>query len=289
MIEGIKARLRNSARWAGTLPLRVLGERLRTEAIEELSEGTISETVVPGGKLRFWTPAMLLRYRAKSVLTKEPDTIAWLDSLGKDSVLWDIGANVGVYSLYAACCRRCRVIAFEPSAANFHVLTRNIDLNKASDRITAYCLALSGTTHLGVLNLASASMGTALSQFGQPGDRSRYWSDQAPTASHGMVGFTVDDFIAQFPIAFPTHVKLDVDGLEWPILEGASGMLQDPRLQSVMVELTSTNEAERISAVALLKECGLELASRGEVQETGTEKAANHLFVRGSGPSGLPR
>ena len=169
------------------------------------------------------------------------------------------------------------------------MLTRNIDLNKAGDRITAYCLALSGTTHLGVLNLASGSMGTALSQFGKTGDRSRYWSDQVPMTSHGMVGFTIDDFIAQFPIAFPTHVKLDVDGLEWPILHGASGMLRDPRLQSVMVELTSTNEGERTSAIALLKESGLELMSRGEVQETGTEKAANHLFVRRSAPSGLPR
>jgi FkbM family methyltransferase len=282
MIEGIKARLRKAARCVATLPLSVLGGSLRAQAMEDLSERAITETPVPHGTLRFWTPTPLLQYRAKSVLTKEPDMIPWLDSMEKDSVLWDIGANVGVYSLYAACCRGCRVIAFEPSAANFHALTRNIDLNRASDRVTAYCVALSGTTNLGVLNMTSAAMGSALSQFGSPGERSRYWSDQAPTSGHGMVGFTVDDFIAQFPIAFPTHLKLDVDGLEWAILKGAVGMLHDRRLRSVMVELTSTNEGERSSAIALLKECGLELASRGEVQATGTEKAANHLFVRGS-------
>lgn len=245
-----------------------------------MSESTITETAVPSGALRFWTPSALLRYRAKSVLSKEPDMIPWLDSMGKDSVLWDIGANVGVYSLYAAWCRGARVIAFEPSAANFHALTRNIELNPTQDRITAYCVALSGETGLGVLNMASSAMGTALSQFGVAGERSRYWNDQAPTASHGMVGFTVDDFIAQFPVPFPTHVKLDVDGLEWPILQGATRLLRDKRLRSVIVELTVTDERERTAAVALLDDAGLKLVSRGEVQATGTEKAANYRFDR---------
>jgi FkbM family methyltransferase len=282
MIEGLKYRFRKAARWLGALPLNLLGGRLRAETIEELSEGAITETAVSGSTLRFWTPSALLRYRAQSVLGKEPDMIPWLDSMRKDSVLWDIGANVGVYSLYAACCRGVRVIAFEPSAANFHVLTRNVELNRAQDRITAYCVALSGETGLGMLNVASSSMGAALSQFGRAGERSRYWNDRAPTASHGMVGFTVDDFIAQFPLPFPTHLKLDVDGLEWPILQGAAGLLRDKRLRSVIVELTVTDERERAAAIALLDDAGLKLISRGEVQATGTEKAANHLFERTS-------
>jgi FkbM family methyltransferase len=283
MIEGIKARVRKGARWLAALPLKCLGGNLRAETIEELSRSTITETTVPGGTLRFWTPAALLRYRATSVLDKEPDMIPWLDGMNAESVLWDIGANVGAYSLYAACRRGCRVIAFEPSAANFHVLTRNIELNSAHDRITAYCVALSGATGLGVLNMASSSMGTALSQFGQPGERSRYWSDQAPRSSHGMVGFTVDDFISRFSLPFPTHVKLDVDGLEWPILQGAARMLRDPRLRSVIAELTLTNDGEREAAIALLEDAGLKLVSRGDLQATGTEKAANHLFQRASG------
>jgi FkbM family methyltransferase len=283
MIEGFKHRFRKAARWLGAIPLNLLGARLRAETIEALSDATITETPVPGGALRFWTPSALLQYRARSVLSKEPDMIPWLDGMGKDAVLWDIGANVGVYSLYAACCRGVRVIAFEPSAANFHVLTRNVELNRAQDRVTAYCVALSGETGLGMLNMASSSMGTALSQFGRAGDRSRYWNDQAPVAGHGMVGFTVDDFIAQFPLPFPTHMKLDVDGLEWSILQGAAGLLRDKRLRSVMVELTVTDERERAAAIALLDESGLKLVSRGEVQATGTEKAANHLFERTGG------
>jgi hypothetical protein len=75
-------------------------------------------------------------------------------------------------------------------------------------------------------------------------------------------------------------VKLDVDGLEWPILQGATRLLRDKRLRSVIVELTVTDERERAAATALLDDAGLKLVSRGEVQATGTEKAANYRFDR---------
>ena len=42
-----------------------------------------------------------------------------------DAVLWDIGADIGSYALYAAK-RGVRVLAFEPSAATLYALTRNI-------------------------------------------------------------------------------------------------------------------------------------------------------------------
>src|SRR5690349_3964192 len=124
MLNGVKSRIRKAARRLAALPLHLLGGRLRAEALEEISEGTVTDFPVPGTTLRFWTPTPLLVDRARGVLIKEPDMIPWLDGIPKEAVLWDIGANVGVFSLYAACCRGCTVLAFEPSAANFHVLTR---------------------------------------------------------------------------------------------------------------------------------------------------------------------
>ena len=41
-------------------------------------------------------------FRATTFETKEPETLEWIDTIPKNSVLWDIGANVGLYSLYAA-------------------------------------------------------------------------------------------------------------------------------------------------------------------------------------------
>ena len=37
----------------------------------------------------------------KPLLTKEPGTIAWIEGFTEDDVFWDVGANVGLYSLYA--------------------------------------------------------------------------------------------------------------------------------------------------------------------------------------------
>ena len=204
--------------------------------------------------------------------------IQWIDGLEEGAVLWDIGANVGVFSLYAASRRKARVLAFEPSAANFYVLSRNIQIN-GLNTVAAYCVALAGVTELGVLNLGSAELGAALSQFGKAGELSRYLT-RGEATGHGMVGFTVDEFIQRFNPPFPEHLKMDVDGLEWPILQGATKTLADSRLRSAMIELSLTDKAERDCALELLDGCGLRFVSHGEAQGTVTERAANHLFVR---------
>jgi FkbM family methyltransferase len=259
--------------------VHALGAQGRAEAMALMSDDAAVRTPVNGGEVVFFAPTVLLRARAASMLTKEPDTIAWLDTLTAGDLLWDIGANVGSFTLYAAVARRCRVLAFEPSAANFYVLTRNIQLNAAEAMATAYCVALSGVTSLGVLNLDSAEPGAAMSQFGRPGETSRY-SVNATPASHGMVGYTVDDFITGFDAPVPSHLKIDVDGLEWPILQGARATLSNPRVRALMVELSLTRTDESEQAVGFLRQCGLRLASRGDAQGAGGEQAANHFFVR---------
>lgn len=267
------------ARRLAVLPIRALDAAARAEAIEQLTERSIATTPAGGTELRFYAPSPLLRSRAAAVLTKEPDTIAWIETFGAGTVLWDIGANVGVFTLYAAAARRCRVLAFEPSAANFFALTRNIDLNAASDRVAAYCLAIAPATELGVINLDSTAIGTAMSQFGKAGDASRYAAGRKPVVQ-GAAGVTLDDLIARFNAAPPTHIKIDVDGLEPAILRGGSALLKQAAVCEVMVELSLTRHAERQQAVEWLGECGLTLRSQGPPQGAGGEQAANHLFVR---------
>jgi FkbM family methyltransferase len=280
----LKRLISRAAQQIASLPMKAIGPHLRTDILDHLTEEASSVVKIPGNQIRFCTPSPLLLARASSVLSKEADTIHWIDGFEKRTVFWDVGANVGVYTLYAAIQKRVSVLAFEPSAANFHVLSRNIHLNELGDLATAYCIAFSNRSELGMLNMASASMGAAISQFGRSGEMSRYWEGQTPTASHGMIGFTIDSFVAQFNPPFPNYLKLDVDGLEPRILEGARVTLRDTRLRSLLVELSISRESECHNALLLLEEAGFRFVSRGATQGTQTESAANHLFQRAACP-----
>jgi FkbM family methyltransferase len=277
---GLRTLVRGGLRRAASLPLRLIDPALRAEALDRFGRDATATLTLDGGDvITFFAPSPLLRSRAENALAKEPDMIRWLDALPDGAVLWDIGANVGVFSLYAAVRRRCRVLAFEPSAANYYALTRNIQLNALAGRIDSYCVALSGATELGTLNLDSPDLGAAMSQFSASGEASRYSSGEG-NVTHGMIGFTIDDFVARFAPAFPTHLKIDVDGLEWGILQGAGTTLRDRRLCAVMVELSVTQPLERDRAVDYLAQAGLECLSHGASQGAGGEAAANYLFTR---------
>ena len=268
------------ARKAGQFGLQTLKAPVRAELLEALVEEMVSVVPVDGASIALYTPFPGLRFRADTLLTKERDTIGWIDGFEDDSVFWDVGANVGVYSLYAAVKRHSYALAFEPAPANFYALTRNVHLNGLDERVNPYCIAFSATTNLGVINLESEAMGAASNQFGRPGEMSRYSGLRSPISKQSMLGFTIDDFIAKFRPPFPNHLKLDVDGLELPILSGACATLSDGRLRSVLVELSITEKEETERAVNILHQTGFELLSRGEIQGTSRHKAANHLFQR---------
>ncbi len=107
----------------------------------------------------------LCRFRAESFASKEPDTLKWVESIPEHSVIWDIGANVGIYSIYAAKQRKCKVFAFEPSVFNLEVLARNIYANQLQDLITIVPFALSDEMGASLFKMTSTNWGGALSTF----------------------------------------------------------------------------------------------------------------------------
>jgi FkbM family methyltransferase len=199
---------------------------------------------------------------------KEPWTVAWIEQrLQPGEVLYDVGANIGVYTLVAAIAvPGARVVAFEPGPANFAALCANLDLNLVADRVIPVPVAL--------------------------GDRPRaaWFGDEAlvPGASAAighfdrdaaLTGFVdrLDDVIERFDLAAPDHIKLDVDGAELAVLAGAEATLGDDRRKSLMVELDpSRGEA----VVAALERNGYELAERSEGRDRPRGAPSYGLFVR---------
>ncbi len=200
----------------------------------------------------------------------EPETLAWIDGLSDGAVLWDIGANVGQYSMYAALRPGVRVIAFEPSASSYAALMRNIEINQMAERVSAYCLAFSDRTALGTLNMADTGAGHSMHAFDET--LNAYDQDIEVHFRQATAGYSIDDFVRIFAPPAPTHIKLDVDSIEARIIAGAAGMLAGGGVRSVMVEIMGAPEKPRnAEIIAALEDLGFEAVAKQDPEHRNME------------------
>ncbi len=241
--------------------LRVAGSQRAVLAAAHLAEELVPRVVLPtgSGPIAFFCPGKIAAWRACHLFTSEPETIAWIDTFQATDTFWDIGANVGTYSLYAAM-RGNRVMAFEPAAGNYYILNRNIEINQLDDRITAFCVALHDRTGTDSFFMSHTELGAALNTFGEAVD----WRGR-PCASRfrqAMLGFRLDDFIDRFDPPFPHHIKIDVDGHEDRVIAGARRTVGDPRVKSMVVELNEQRPEQCERIVSELEGAGLKFRCR---------------------------
>lgn len=251
---------------------------ISAQLVEELSPTVCIDTDV--GVIQFFCPGKLPHWRAKTILTKEPETLDWISTFKKADILWDIGANVGVYSLYAAA-KGHSVLAFEPSPGNYYLLSRNTEINKLDNKILAYCIAFSDATTRDTFFMGNTELGSALNNFGEEND----WQGKHIVAKlrQAMLGFTIDDFIEQFSPPFPNHIKVDVDGIEDKIINGAKKTLADKRCKSVLVELDAEKGEYCQRVTKVFESSGLMLAKKQVATAFVDSKFTglyNHIFVR---------
>lgn len=219
-------------------------------------------------------------WRYETLLEKEPETIAWIDSFRPGETLWDIGANVGIYSIYAGV-KGVRTMAFEPHFANYHQLCVTVALNGLADTVTPLCLAFAEGKAVAEMNLASLDIGTSMSNFGEARDFRGKPFD--PAFRQGMIGYDIDSFIADFGIEIPNHLKIDVDGIELPIVRGARRMLADERLLSVSIELIESDAAQVAAVTEILEAAGLHFVHKKQNAAFATPETRdvlNYLFHR---------
>lgn len=169
---------------------------------------------------------------------KEPETVEWIEtSLREGDVLYDVGANVGAYSLVAA--KRFRgkvaVYAFEPSFVNFPQLCRNVLLNRCERIITPLQLALSNGTGVEQFHYENLVPGGALHALGLAID---YKGDPfSPVFTQRILSVTIDDLVDVFRLPAPNHLKIDVDGTELAVLQGADRALKSGVVRSILIEI----------------------------------------------------
>ena len=202
-------------------------------------------------KIIFFCPSQMSFERVQSLYTKEPETLNWIDSFqpynSEKIVFWDIGANIGLYSIYAALkFKNIEIISFEPSTSNTRILSRNISINNLENKINIFPLALSDKENIiSYFKETQFSEGGAISNFNSNIDyRGQIVSENQIKNKYNLFGTSIDSLILNKILKIPNYIKIDVDGIEHLILKGAENLLKDKNLRELLIEMNPTYEKQ---------------------------------------------
>ena len=227
---------------------------------------------VRGHHIRIGLSNPLEGFRISTYSTKEPETLDWIESTMSDGdILYDVGANIGLYSIYAAMAHpNSQVYAFEPESLNFTRLMRNIRANRLKN-VFPVNIPICETTGFDFLYLSGVMAGSALHGFGD--------ANRSPEKiKQGSLGISLDDLVFRYGLPQPHHIKIDVDNIEEAIIRGADKVIRAPLFKSLLVEITAPNPPQ--SAIhSYLYERGLELIAESKWEiKVGDETAKNFIY-----------
>ena len=259
--SSVFGRLRNAVGWPRAFDSRLVDVEDRVRSVEkrllrrlEKTERRLEEAIIEGtsiersridvGRLDYAGAQIHLKLSSPqevkrlTACAKEPWTVSWIETwLGPGETLYDIGANVGAYSLVAAEQHGgdVSVVAFEPGYATFASLCENVKLNDASERVTPLPVALGAETELSVIGYRETVAGSAQHAVGDELSRTE---ERELLYRQPLMLQALDDVRRRFDLPPPHHLKLDVDGPELAVLEGGVETLALASLRSLMVELS---------------------------------------------------
>ncbi|MGA2099158.1 MAG: FkbM family methyltransferase [Candidatus Acidiferrum sp.] len=174
---------------------------------------------------------------------------ALLELVHPQSLVFDIGANMGLFSLLAAS-RGAHVIAFEPSRLLGARFTQNLTLNNFSNVLLVTEAITDSAGAIPFYETRSGNCGVGrVFAFGHC---------QNARPSYSVGGNTVDFYVARF--GMPAFIKMDIEGAECLALKGASETLKQPNAPILLIEF---HPQEIQSLGGSLESCLMHLDSYG--------------------------
>ena len=235
--------------------------------------------------ITLFAPNELIKWRIDTLLTKEPETIEWINNFkdNKELVFWDIGANIGLYSIYAALrYKDIKIISFEPSTNNLRILSRNISINQLDEKIFINQLPLSDK-EVGFNKLYESEFQEGFSQNAF-GEKINYEGKNLNSKNHyKILGASIDYFLKNKLISFPNYIKIDVDGIEHLILRGGQKALKDDKLNSILVEINENYKDQYNEILKIMGESNFKLKSKlreDRFYKGKFNKTFNYIFER---------
>jgi FkbM family methyltransferase len=159
-------------------------------------------------------------------------------------VIYDVGANIGLYSIVFARNRTRRVVSFEPSAEALRFLKRNVEINDLHN-VDVRQIVLSD--HAGQCLFHIDDVTTATSHVCAPGE-----------AGVELACADLDTYAGIHRLAPPDLIKLDVEGHEEAIIRGMAGTLRRHRPQ-IYLEGGIRDEYGDIRAMRQIEQAGYEI------------------------------
>lgn len=207
------------------LPLRLIPKGMVLPILQGRLRG--KKWVVGAGEHGYWLGSYEMNKR-----------LAFEREIGEDAVVYDIGANVGYYSILAAVLVGSggKVVAFEPLPRNVHFLRRHVALNHL-EQVEVIEAAVSAQGGEAAFDLgASDAMGHLATEGG---------------ITVKMV--SLDELFAEGKLPPPNFMKVDVEGSEALVLEGATNLLRQFR---PILFLDTHNREAHAGTLSILTELG---------------------------------
>ncbi|WP_108663907.1 FkbM family methyltransferase [Acuticoccus kandeliae] len=187
-----------------------------------------------------------------------------LHTLRPGDLFVDVGANVGSYTVLAAKVCGAEAIAFEPDPVTMEFLKRNLVLNGIEDHVATYQCALGATEGMVRFTIGRDTV-------------NRVVKTQTVLGTREVPLHTLDTVLGT-DLARVTLVKLDVEGYEQEVLEGAARLLASPSLIAVESEAENAAVVERFTAAGLVRRFYDPFTRK--LSSTAHGSASNALFVR---------
>lgn len=190
-----------------------------------LVSGEIVYSWINGAKFLVKTGETGLTGNIYAGLHEFPDMAFLLHVLRDDDLFIDVGANVGSYTILACSAIGASGYAFEPVASTYKRLTENIRLNHLEDRVQCFNIGVGREQG----RLAFTSKMDTTNHALAPGEH-----------SDNTINVEVSTLDAELEGEWPSLIKIDVEGYETPVLEGAFETLKKQTLHSVIMELNGS-------------------------------------------------
>ncbi len=195
-------------------------------------------------------------------------------SCGGGDLFVDVGANIGSYTVLAAAGVGAACIAFEQGSAAFAWLERNVRLNGIADRTELHRQAVGARSGQVALTADGDTVNHIVTD---PTADARTETVAMTTLDEALAGRT------------PLMVKIDVEGFETEVLDGAAHTLNAPTLRCVLLELNGSGQRFGYDDAAIrrqllaggFEECVYQPFTRQLIERRADDApSANALFIR---------